>query len=68
MDIADLYIRSDAWNQIWDSNRLSRIIRRAGLKCMNAAIGISLWQNIVEAISNRYIKHPFEFEEDAEDR
>ena len=36
------------------------------MKAMNAKLGISAWRNIVEAISIRFLRHPFEFDETEE--
>ena len=31
---------------------------------MDAKLGISSWRNMIEAIGQRFLQHPFEFEQD----
>jgi superfamily II DNA helicase RecQ len=60
------YTKVGAWYHDWTSERLSRIIRREGVKAMDAKLGNSSWRNIVEAISVRFLRRPFEFDRDDE--
>ena len=60
------YTRVGPWHREWNSERLSKIMRREGMKAMNAKLGISAWRNMVEAISIRFLRHPFEFDETEE--
>jgi superfamily II DNA or RNA helicase len=58
------YVQAGAWCREWTSERLSRIIRRECVKGMDAKLGISSWRNMIEAIGQRFLQHPFEFEQD----
>jgi superfamily II DNA helicase RecQ len=60
------YTKVGPWYNQWTSERLSRIIRREALKAMDAPLSISSWRNCVEAISQRFLVHPFEVDKDEE--
>jgi hypothetical protein len=60
------YAKIGTWYKEWTSERLSRIIRREGMKGMDAKLGISSWRNMIEAIGQRFLQHPFEFDRDEE--
>ena len=64
--INQVYTKAGPWHNQWTSERLSRIIRREAMKAMDTKLSISSWRNSVEAITRRFLVHPFEFDKDEE--
>jgi hypothetical protein len=60
------YVKAGPWHKEWTSNRLRTIIQRECKKGMDVKMNISAWRNMVEAISIKFLRHAFEFDEDEE--
>jgi hypothetical protein len=61
-----VYKSAGIWKKEWTSARLRGIIQRECKKGMNVRMNINAWRNMVEAISQRFLRHPFEFDSDEE--
>lgn len=61
-----IYTKAGPWYNKWTSERLSRIIRREAMKAMDTPLSISSYRNTVEAITHKYLIHPFSMDKDDE--
>ncbi|KFY89659.1 hypothetical protein V498_06352, partial [Pseudogymnoascus sp. VKM F-4517 (FW-2822)] len=62
----DVYKSAGVWKKEWTSARVQGIIQRECKKGMNVKMNINAWRNMVEAISQKFLQHPFEFDSDEE--
>jgi superfamily II DNA helicase RecQ len=61
-----IYTRTGPWHKQWTSERFSRIIRREAMQAMDTPLSISSYRNTVEAITHKYLIHPFDMEKGEE--
>ncbi|KFZ23099.1 hypothetical protein V502_02421, partial [Pseudogymnoascus sp. VKM F-4520 (FW-2644)] len=62
----EVYKSASIWKREWTSARMRGIIQRECKKGMNVKMNINAWRNMVEAISQKFLRHPFEFDSDEE--
>lgn len=62
----EVYKSASVWKREWTSARMRGIIQRECKKGMNVKMNINAWRNMVEAISQKFLRHPFEFDSDEE--
>jgi hypothetical protein len=60
------YVQIGPWHKEWTSNRLRVIIGREFKQGIGVKMNINAWRNMAEAISHKFLRHPFEFDEDDE--
>jgi hypothetical protein len=63
---SEVYKSASVWKKEWTSGRFRGIIQRECKKGMNVKMNINAWRNFAEAISQKWLRHPFEFETDEE--
>jgi hypothetical protein len=63
-ELIEWYTRVGPWEKEWNSQRLRKIIQRESMSGMGVKLNISLWRQIIKAISRRYLQYRFEDDED----
>ncbi|KFZ24703.1 hypothetical protein V502_00818, partial [Pseudogymnoascus sp. VKM F-4520 (FW-2644)] len=62
----EVYKSASIWKREWTSAWMRGIIQRECKKGINVKMNIDAWRNMVEAISQKFLRHPFEFDSDEE--